>query len=82
MKNRTYLLKFLGFNNYNLYINNLKKEHKLLLLDQPYDPHVINYSFSWDNTPEGHGFWHDLNFKLELEDEETKERNMLKIMII
>ena len=82
MNNRTYLLKFLSFTEYNLYINNLIKEDKLSVLDNPYDPNVINYSFTWERTPQGHDFWCYLHEKLEDCDEETKQMNMLKIMTI
>ena len=82
MNNRTYLLKFLGFRVYNLYINNLRREKALHHLNEAYDPGIINHSFSWDLSPEKRAFWNDWNYELENCEEETKQRNMLKIMII
>ena len=82
MNNRTYLLKFLDFKTYNLYINNLRKFGKMSLLDDDYNPGIINASFTWDYTPESSTFWSRINDQLESCDEAISERSMLRIMNI
>ena len=54
---------------YEKYYDNIRKVKSLLTIENCSTMEdVINHSYSWSNTPEGHDFWAEIHYEIgELE---------------
>lgn len=82
MTNNFYLSRFLNFEYYTFLVENLEQRDRLFSLKEHFDEDILNSSFTWEDTPQGHDFWNNVHEKLQNEDEVEVRKNILKLMII
>jgi len=82
MTNNFYLSRFFNFEEYAFFVENLQQRDKLYTLKEYFDCDLINSSFTWEDTPQGQNFWNDLHEKLNNENDDEFQKNVLKLMII